>query len=137
MNKTYILAAALMIAAATSCKKPSTKDPVDNNPPRVSQKALLCNTWILSETYEDDVQKTSNGNGKYQFTKEGEFQYWYNNAWNKLGTYTWNDKDSNSISVLFSGASMSYWWHIKKLDDKNYNTEFFVDGKKLNYNYTR
>jgi len=122
---------------STACKKDKpTSGGGNNNTTRVSQKSLLENTWVLSETYEDDVQKTQNGTGQYKFT-DGQFQYLYNGNWTVVGTYQWNDTDSNSISVLFTGASMSYWWYIKKLDDHNYNTEFNANGKKFNYNYTR
>ncbi len=137
MKKAYFITIVLLTTLAMSCKK-SSKGPGNNtNTPRVSQNALLCNEWILSETYEDGVQKTTGGTGKYRFTTDGEFQYYYNNNWTKAGTYQWNDTDSNSISVLFVGTSMSYWWTILKLDDKNYNTEFMSGGTKFNYNYTR
>lgn len=125
------------IALFSACKKKEDTKKTTTTPPKVSQKALLCKEWTLFETWENDVKKTSNGTGKYRFTTDGQFQYFTSGSWNNVGTWNFNDKDSNSLSVLFSGASMSYWWYIKTLNSTNFNTEFNISGTKYNYNYTR
>src|SRR5688572_26389708 len=128
-NNLIVLGILILFAA---CKKDSAGNNNTNNnnttPPKVSQMSLLCNTWVLKETYENDVKKTSNGTGQYRFTTDGKFKYYTGGKWEDVGTWNFNDKDSNSLSVLFIGTSMSYWWYIKKLDATTYNSEFNISG---------
>lgn len=137
--KRLLFVLTITILTITACKK-SSSSPGSNNTtqPKTSKLGLLSNDWILSETYENDVKKTSNGTGKYRFTSNGNFlMYNSSNQWENMGTYKFNDADSNSISVAFTGSTMSLWWTILVMDTKKLNVEFIVSGTKYDYNYTR
>lgn len=140
MNTHKTLFMLMICLLAYSCKKEeATPTPPKTTTPKTSVMSLLNNEWVLKETYQDDVPTTTNGTGRYRFQKNGKMFFLNQGAWTEIGTYTFNDKDSNSLSVLFmgGGSSADYWWMIKKLDEKSFNTEFSAGGRKLNYNYVR
>lgn len=140
MNMQKIITIAMICLLVYSCKEESaTPTQPKVTTPKPSAMSLLNHEWVLKETFQDDVQSTSNGTGRYEFKKNGKMYYFNQGAWVDIGTYKFNDKDSNSLSVVFmgGGSSSDYWWMIKKLDEKSFNTEFSAGGKKLNYNYTR
>lgn len=139
--KSLTLATVILAFSLGSCKK---DPPPSNNggggsvtPPRESKLSMLTKTWILKETFKDDAPQTSNGTSKYRFTRDGKFDYLDNGNWGTIGSYYFNDRDSNSVSVLFTGSSMSIWWYFKKFDAGTLNTEFNVQGHKYNYNYIK
>ena len=135
------MAFAVLGLAMGSCSKEPA--PTDNNggnnntTPKVSKMGMLCKSWILKETYVDGQQGTQNGTDQYRFSRDGKFDLYKNGAWNHLGTWNFNDKDSNSISMLFVGTSMSYWWTFTKFEETHLNTEFIIQGKKYNYHYVK
>lgn len=141
MNMQKIIIAAMICLLVYSCKEKEEVTPTEPKvtTPKISKMSLLNNEWVLKETFVDDVASTTSGTGKYRFQKNGKMLFFDQGAWMEIGTYKFNDKDSNSLSVLFmgGGSSADYWWMIKKLDEKSFNTEFSAGGKKLNYNYTR
>lgn len=122
-----------------SCKKDdgNTNNTGNNTPRTPSKMELLTKEWTLKETYKDGTLQTSNGTDQYRFDTNGKFMFKDAGTWKEIGTYKFNDKDSNSISTLFTGMSMSYWMELKKLDDKNCQTEFMANGHKLQYDYVR
>ncbi len=132
-----ILGIAVVLIALASCKKETTNDVKPDPVKQKSKLELLCQTWILSETYEDNVQKTSNGTDKYIFTPQGQFKFYYNNSWMEIGTFDFTSKDSTAISVLFSGASNPYVMTFQQIDEKVLNTSFVSNGKNLLYKYKR
>lgn len=131
------LCIAALIIGTQSCKKESkTETPT----PQVKQKSkleLLCQNWILEETYENDVKKTSGGTDKYIFTRQGKFQFYYNNSWMDIGTFGFTGKDSTAISMLFSGTSTPTTMTIKELSETKFSKEFMVSGTKYLYKYKR
>lgn len=137
MKKTLLSIIAILTLIAACKKENNNTGTPDPKPASPSKMDLLCNEWILRETFEDDVPKTTNGTGRYQFTRDGKFNYYNSGSWGTAGTYQFNDADSNSISVLFTGTSSSYWMTINTLDKTNLKTEFIAGGKKMNYNYIR
>lgn len=131
------LCIAALIIGTQSCKKESkTETPT----PQVKQKSkleLLCQNWILEETYENNVKKTSGGTDKYLFTRQGKFQFYYNNSWMDIGTYSFTGKDSTAISMLFTGSSSSTPMKITELTETKFAKEFVINGKTLLYKYKR
>jgi hypothetical protein len=135
MKKVHIITFALLMGLMACQKKDETTPNNNNTPVKKSKLELLCQTWILEETFEDGVQKTSGGTGKYEFTRQGKFKFFTNGTWNDLGTYDFPNKDSASIGVVF-GSSTTIWT-LKTLDEKNLKAEFMSGSKRLNYNYKR
>jgi len=137
MKKIHIITLLALVMGFTACstKKEDPSPSTNNSTPKKSKLALLCQTWILDETYEDGVKKTSGGTDQYQYTKQGQFKFNYNGTWTDIGSYDFTSKDSTAISVLF--GSTTTVMALKTLDDKNLKTEFMSGGKKLNYNYKR
>ena len=134
---TYLIICGVIIF---SCKKDkgNTNNSNNNTNKTPSKMGLICNQWTLKETYEDGIQKSANGTDQYRFQADGKFMYKNGSTWEEIGTYTFNDKDSTSISTLFNGMTMSYWMTLKQFDEHNCNTEFIVTGgKKLEYRYVR
>ncbi len=145
MNTKKFIFISFLCILGSACKKEATVEPAEPVKPKPvllyenSKKGMLCNEWTLKETYVDDVQKTSNGTGKYKFQTDGGFYFYEKGMWQNLGSYQFTNKDSNNITMTFSygGQNFTYFWDIKKLDKKNYNIEFMASGKKQNYNYVR
>lgn len=141
-TKHLLYSAAIIVIAFTACKK-SSGDPKNNNPgntnttPKTSTLGKIAQTWTLKETYEDGVKKTSDGTGQYRFDRAGNFGFYYQNNWENIATYSFFDKDSNTMNVLFMGSSVGMTWTIKSLTDKELKTEFYSGTKKMNYNYVR
>ncbi len=136
-----IIMTILLLAGLMACKK-EDKSPT-NNPTTTpvvkqpSKKALLNQVWILKDTYENGVQKTSNGTGRYEFNTYGNFRAELNGTFQDIGTYKFTTSDSNELSVKFNGTLTPYTWKLLKLDEKSLNTEFMAGTTKNNYNYTR
>jgi hypothetical protein len=138
MKKIHIITLAALIMGFAACQNKDETKPSSNNnttPPKKSKLELLCQTWTLDETYEDGTRKTTGGTDKYQYTRQGQFKFYYNGSWMEIGTYDFTSKDSTAISVLF--GSTPTIMALKTLDEKNLKTEFTSGGKKLNYNYKR
>lgn len=138
MKQIQLLVLSAIVIAFTACKKDKNEDPKPGttNKPKVSVLDQLCQTWVLSETYENNVQKTANGTGKYQFTRQGAFKFEYNGKWEDAGTFDFSS-DSSSISMLFMGTSSPTIMKIKTLSDKVLDTEFSFNTKNYLYKYTR
>ncbi len=131
---------AALLTGFAACQKKDDATPsnnVNNTPPKKSKLELLCQTWILEETYEDGILKTSGGTDKYQFTRQGNFKHLYNGTWSDIGTFDFTSKDSTAIALNLMGSSTSWITALKTMDEKNLKTEFMAGGKKLNYNYKR
>lgn len=127
----------LMFLSITACKKESkTPTPTTNSKP-LSKMALLNQNWVLKETYENGVQKSSNGTGKYEFNRYGNFRSDVSGTMQDIGTYKFTNNDSNELRVTFNGLSTPFIWKLVKLDEKALNTEFVSGGTKFNYNYAR
>ena len=140
MNTKKIIFLSLMCVFIYACKDETVDpaDPIISPTPKKSKIGLFCNEWVLKETFEDGVQKTTNGTGQYRFTKNGKFAFKESGIWQDIGTYSWLNSDSNAIWMNFGGGGASeILMQIKKLDEHNYHSEFGSAGKKLNYNYTR
>lgn len=132
-----VLGIAVLLIALASCKKETGSD-VKPEPVRQKSKLeLLCQTWILNETYENNVQKTSNGTDKYIFTPQGQFKFYYNSNWMEIGTFDFTSKDSTAISVLFNGTSNPTVMTFQQIDEKVLNTSFVSGGKNFLYKYKR
>lgn len=131
------LCIAALIIGTQSCKKDNkTETPT----PQVKQKSkleLLCQNWVLDETYENNVKKTSAGTGKYNYTRQGNFQYYYNNAWTEVGTFSFTSKDSTAIAMLFSGSSTPTIMTIKELTETKFTKEFMYGTTTFLYKYKR
>jgi hypothetical protein len=141
MKTKRLIYIALLCTTVYACKDETVEptQPKNPTPAKKSQLSLIANEWVLKETFEDDVQKTTDGTGRYLFNENGTFMFLEQGNWKQLGNFVFNDLDSNSLTVSFSfgGSTVSYWWDIKKLTETNYNVEFTAGGKKNNYNYTR
>lgn len=143
MNSKKIIFISMLCIIASACNKETveTTDPKPNPgiPFEKTKRGMLCNEWILNETFVNDVQKTSNGTGKYKFKTDGGFYFYEKGDWQNIGSYHFTTKDSNSLTMdlTYGGQSFQYFWDIKKLDQKNYNVEFQAGGMKHNYNYVR
>jgi hypothetical protein len=140
MTKIFIKTTCMLvlIVLGTACSKENDATPAQDAPiVKKSQLELLCQDWILYETYEDNVQKSSNGIGEYQFTRQGAFKFKSNGSWMQIGTFDFTSKDSSGIAVLFSGSTSSIPMNITKLDESKFNTNFTVNGKQLEYKYKR
>lgn len=135
MKKVQIITFALLMGLVACKKKEETTPNNNSTPAKKSKLELLCQTWILEETYEDGVQKTSGGTDKFEFTRQGKFKFYNNGVWNDLATFDFPNKDSASIGVSY-GSSTTIWT-LKTLDEKNLKTEFMSGSKKFNYNYKR
>lgn len=138
-TKTKFAILILGMIAFTACKKGSKGNPVEPAPigRTISKKELLNQIWVLKETYENGVKKTSNGTGKYEFNQYGNFRSDVSGTMQDIGTYKFTTKDSNELSVTFNGLSTPFLWKIIKLDQTTLNTEFTTGGTKFNYNYSR
>lgn len=140
-EKTAILI--LIITGFTSCKKEKqnqTNAPTPTPTPIVktsSKMELLNQIWVLKETFEDGVQKTSNGTDKYEFNKYGSFRSEFSGRLHDIGTYKFTTKDSNELEVTLKVEPSPYTWKLLKLDAKLLKTEFISGTKKINYIYTR
>ncbi|MES2617935.1 MAG: hypothetical protein V4613_08650 [Bacteroidota bacterium] len=132
--KLFILVAAL--AAFTACKKTETENPPQSTRPP-SKKELLNQVWVLKETFENGMQKTTNGTGRYEFNRYGNFRAEISGTFKDIGTYKFTTTDSNELKVTLTGVMTPYTWKILKLDDKNLQTEFMSGTTKNNYNYAR
>ena len=137
LKNLFITLSTVLTLFIFSCKKEETKtsNPTTNTPQVKSKKALLNRTWVLYETFEDGVLKSSNGTGKYEFNQYGNIRSDFSGTFQDIGTYKFTSKDSNYLSVLFNGTSSPYLWEIKELSETKFNTEFFANNKRLNYNY--
>lgn len=139
-NSTWILGLAIVASGSFfgSCKKETINTKKDTVATvRKSVLELMCQNWVLKETFQNDAPQTENGSELYQFTDNGKFNFYMNKKWETLGTYWFNDIDSNSISVMFNGSTISLWMDLKELNEHALKTEFHTGGNKLNYNYTR
>lgn len=142
-TKNKIALIIIVIIGFTACKKEKQSSPNDPAPaptPVVktpSKKELLNQIWVLKETYENGVQKSSNGKGKYEFNQYGNFRSDYSGIMQDIGTYKFTTKDSTELSVTFNGVSSPSVWKLVKLDLKTLNTEFTSGSTKFNYNYSR
>jgi len=132
---------ALIVTFFVSCKKEEatvTPAPTPNpKPQKASKNSMFNNIWTLKETYEDGVQKTSNGTGRYEFTKFGGFRAEFNGVFEDIGSYEFTTKDSNEVKVSVIGGGPAFTWTLVKLEEKVLNTEFTASGKRLKYNYVR
>jgi hypothetical protein len=138
MKQIQLLVLSAIVIAFTACKKSTNDDPGPGTTtkPKASVLDQVCQTWILSETYENNVMKTTNGTGKYQFTRQGVFKYEYMGKWEDVGTFDFSS-DSSSISMLFMGTSMPTTMKIKNLNEKAFDTEFTYGTTDYLYKYTR
>lgn len=143
MKKSKILAIILLSCTGwIACKKEksgTTNTVTPTTPPvviKTSKIALLNQIWTLKETYEDGVQKTSNGKGRYEFNKYGNFRAELG-TFQDIGTYKFTNKDSNELLVKLTGVISPYTWKLLKLDEHSLHTEFMSGTKKQNYNYER
>jgi hypothetical protein len=140
MKKIQIMMLAILITGLVACqKKDDVKSPSKSNNtiPQKSKKELLVQTWVLDETYTDGVRKTSGGTDQYQWSAFGSFKFLESGTWMEIGTYSFTSKDSNAISVKFTGTTTPVIMALKTLDEKSLKTEFMSGGKKFNYNYKR
>ena len=137
--KTKIAVIILGVISFTACKKGSKGNSTEPTPiaRTISKKELLNQTWVLKETFENGVKKTSNGTGKYEFNKYGNFRSDVSGTMQDIGTYKFTNKDSNELSVTFNGLSTPFVWKLLILNETTLNTEFMSGTAKLNYNYTR
>ena len=138
MKPIQLLAFSAILIAFAACKKNKTEDPAPstNNTTKGAVIDRLCQTWTLKETFENNVQKTLNGTDKYQFTRQGAFNYQYMGKWEQVGTFDFS-KDSAYINMTFTGTSMPTRMDIKDLDEKVFNLQFLYDTTTYLYKYTR
>ncbi|MFM9945845.1 MAG: hypothetical protein ACKVQB_11510 [Bacteroidia bacterium] len=142
MNTKNIILILFLCILVNACND-DTLEPTETKPPVLtyekSKKGMLCKEWTLKETYANDVQKSTNGTGKYKFQTDGGFYFYEKGKWENIGNYTFSSKDSNNLAMTltYAGQSFQYSWDIKKLDEKNYHIEFQSGGSKYNYNYAR
>lgn len=138
MKKFNMMFTAVLLVSLAACSKKDSTSPgtQTQTTPQKSKLEMVCQTWTLVETYEDGKLKTSGGTEKYQFTRQGKFKYYYNSAWEDIGTYDF-PKDSASIRMSLMGSSMPTTMTLKTLTDTDLKTEFTSGGKTLNYNYKR
>lgn len=138
MKRFNTLFTAVLLVSLAACSKKDSTSPGDPAPATVQKSKLdmLCQTWTLTETYEDGQKKTSGGTEKYQFTRQGRFKFLDNSTWMDIGTFDF-PKDSASIKVYFMGSSTPVVMTFKTLSDTDLKTEFTSGGKTLNYNYKR
>ncbi len=70
---------AALLAGFAACKKePVTPSNNTGTTPKKSKLELLCQTWILDETYEDGTKKTSGGTDRswhLRFYIEGFYRH--------------------------------------------------------------
>lgn len=123
--------------AATACKKDDSGKGPDSVSPKKPTLDLLAQTWILKTTYRNDTVQTENGTGKYQFDRFGSFMFHTGTQFQTIANYSFIGSDSASMNVTFTGTTTPNTWVIKRLTETEFNTEFFINGNKLNYNYTR
>ena len=128
-----------VIVGLYSCQDDTpTPTPDGNEEPKKSQHELLTNKWILTETFVDGEQKTENGTGEYEFTADGRFRFKSEQGtWSDIATYSWNDEDSISLSVIFTGSINTLHWNIETLNETELNTMFYSGGSQLHYKYDR
>jgi hypothetical protein len=145
MKKAYLLMmVGCMLLTMVSCSEDApvtptqTDDKNDDEPkPELGTLQKLAQTWILEETYENGVQKTSGGTGEYLFTEEGAFFFNANGNWNAIASYEFTGSDSSTIAVTFTGTNVPIDMELKTLTESELKTEFVTNGNTLNYNYTR
>lgn len=139
-TKSLFYLTAFFAIAIASCKKTSDNNQTgsgNNTTPKISTLGRISQAWTLKETYEDGKPKTSNGTEQYRFDRAGNFSYYYNSKWENVGTYSFFDKDSNTLNILMMGSSIGSTWTIKSLTDTELKTEFYSGTKKMNYNFSR
>jgi len=130
---------AVVLVSLAACSKKDSSSPTSNQSTTTPQKSkleMVCQTWTLTETYEDGQLKSSGGTEKYQFTRQGKFKFLDNSSWEDIGTFDF-PKDSASIRVFFMGSMTPTTMTLKTLSDTDLKTEFTSGGKTLNYNYKR
>jgi len=138
MRKIYPLLILLIGASFYACNDETVEPTQKEEEPKKSQQSLLAQKWILTETFEDGEQKTANGTGEYEFTKDGVFRFKSEQGvWSDIATYSWNDSDSISLSVIFTGSINTLHWNIETLNDTELKTMFYAGSKQLHYNYSR
>ena len=98
----------------------------------------LAQEWVLEETFENGIQKTSNGDGLYLFSEDGAFFFYANGSWNAIGSYAFEGSDSTRISVLFTGVNTPVMMDLTTLTETELQTEFCQWRKYVKtINYTR
>ena len=128
----------IIVVGLCSCKDDTVTPTTSNEEPKKSQHELLSHKWILSETFIDGDQKTENGTGEYEFTTDGRFRFKSEQGtWSDIATYAWNDEDSISLSVIFTGSINTLHWNIETLNETELNTMFYSGGSQLHYKYDR
>ncbi|MCB0734618.1 MAG: hypothetical protein H6608_12280 [Flavobacteriales bacterium] len=142
MTKAYVLLIAGILMVMASCKDdtPVTTTTTNNgggNEKEMSTLEKFAQTWTLSETFENGVQKTSNGTGEYLYSEDGVFFFKYNDNWTVVGTYVFTGSDSTQFDLTFTGTSNPVSMDITSLNETELKTEFVTNGKTFNYNYTR
>lgn len=129
-----------MMLAVASCSDDSQTTPTPKEEEKKAEMSTvekLSQEWTLRETFENDIQKTSDGTGKYLFTEEGAFFFQLNGNWEVLGTYEFTGSDSSAISVLFANTSSPVEMELQTLTETELKTKFVTNGKTLRYNYVR
>jgi len=131
---------ALIAFTFSSCKDEPVvpaPNPKDEEVVLLSTLEKLAQTWILDETYQDDINQTKGGTGEYLYSEDGVFYFKSNDNWLAIGAYGFTGLDSTAINMTFSGASTAVLMDIKTLNESQLQTEFYSGGKKFNYNYIR
>jgi hypothetical protein len=145
MKKFYLLVVTVsMFLAMTSCSDDSSPTPTpeiekekEKEEPELSIIEKLSQEWVLRETFENDVQKTTDGEGEYLFTAEGAFFAKLQGNWEAIGTYEFTNSDSSTIAVLFTSTTTPVDMDIQTLTETELKTEFVTNGKTFRYNYYR
>ncbi len=147
MKKAYLLMmAGCLLFSMISCSEDAPVTPTQqnddnqddkNDKPELGTIEKLAQTWILEETYENGVQKTSGGTGEYLFTADGAFFFNSNGNWNAIGSYDFTGSDSTTIAVTFTSTNEPINMELKTLNETELKTEFVTNGNTLNYNYKR
>lgn len=133
--KTFLI---LCTLAMIGCSDDTVEPTPQQEEPKPSKHELLTTQWILTETYMDGVQQTSNGTGEYEFTADGRFRFKSEQGvWSDIATYMWNDEDSTSLSVIFTGSTSTLHWNVETLNESELKTMFYSGSKQFHYNYNR
>jgi len=136
--KLTIIAAAFFSFA--SCSDDTVvPSPVNTTPEEVEMSTLekLAQEWVLDETFKNGQLLNENGTGEYLFGWDGGFFFNSRGSWEPFGNYEFENADSNSLSMLFTGTSTPVTMHIHTLTETELKTEFESGGSKFNYNYIR
>ena len=128
----------LMLASCSDDTAVPTPGPDQKNEePEMGTLEKLAQTWVLTETYVNGEQQTSNGTKQYMFTEEGGFFVGANGTWSAIGSFDFENSDSLYINMLFTGLNNPVIMQLNTLTETELKTQFTNGSSTLNYNYSR